>query len=322
MVRKPSPVAWRVAQKYRAGISILIRECFSGCCASRQTDEAPVAARAHSSSSRHNITAPSTQRSPSTSPRASHISHGNHALPSSSSPPPVQAIERPNTPLKPIQPFQRSRLPNTLAAAAATTKPSSRVKPLTDPTALKWTRARLEKERQDWWDTQVTGSPEIWGAIRLAAQHLQAGELQEAQTMLDVTGCTCPTGLVWRGVFDATGVQYKVPEWVVVEPEGIVEEDEAEEGAGVEVEEEDESDEEVDVRVRMSHDSKDVIVRVHKKESVARVVEKVKDAAKLDPFVRIRLAYGGRVYHEHESLESHPHWNFDNQFVVSSFVFL
>lgn len=99
--------------------------------------------------------------------------------------------------------------------------------------------------------------------------------------MLDVTGCTCPTGLVWRGVFDATGVQYKVPEWVVVEPEGIVEEDEAEEGAGVEVEEEDESDEEVDVRVRMSHDSKDVIVRVHKKESVARVVEKVKDAAKV-----------------------------------------
>ncbi|XP_014555359.1 hypothetical protein COCVIDRAFT_27697 [Bipolaris victoriae FI3] len=261
---------------------------------------------------------------PSTSPRASHISHGNHALPSSSSsPPPVQAIERPNIPLKPIQPFQRSRLPNTLAAAAATTKPSSRVKPLTDPTALKWTRARLEKERQDWWDTQVTGSPEIWGAIRLAAQHLQAGELQEAQTMLDVTGCTCPSGLVWRGVFDATGVQYKVPEWVVVEPEGVVEEDDdEEEGVGAEVEEEEGGDEEVNVRVRMSHDSKDVTVRVHRKESVAKIIEKIKDEAKLDPFARIRLAYGGRVYHEHESLEAHPHWNFDNQFVISGFVFL
>lgn len=238
----------------------------------------------------------------------------------------MQAIERPNTPLKPIQPFQRSRLPNTLAAAAAaaTTKPSSRVKPLTDPTALKWTRARLEKERQDWWDTQVTGSPEIWGAIRLAAQHLQAGELQEAQTMLDVTGCTCPTGLAWRGVFDATGVQYKVPEWVVVEPEGVVEEDEDEEGVGAEVEEEeeDEGDEEVDVRVRTSHDSKDVTIRVHRKESVAKVIEKIKDEAKLGPFARIRLAYGGRVYHEHESLEAHPHWNFDNQFVISGFVFL
>lgn len=101
--------------------------------------------------------------------------------------------------------------------------------------------------------------------------------------MLDVTGCTCPTGLVWRGVFDATGVQYKVPEWVVVEPEGVVEEDEDEEGVGAEVEEEeeDEGDEEVDVRVRTSHDSKDVTIRVHRKESVAKVIEKIKDEAKV-----------------------------------------
>lgn len=100
--------------------------------------------------------------------------------------------------------------------------------------------------------------------------------------MLDVTGCTCPSGLVWRGVFDATGVQYKVPEWVVVEPEGVVEEDDdEEEGVGAEVEEEEGGDEEVNVRVRMSHDSKDVTVRVHRKESVAKVIEKIKDEAKV-----------------------------------------
>lgn len=256
--------------------------------------------RVHSSSSR-NITAPSTQPSSIASPRASHVSQANQAPPSSSSRTRPEPIERPNAPLKPIQPAQRSRLPNTLAAIKTAASPtissssSSRVKPLTDPTSLTWTRARLEKERRDWWDTQVTGSPEIWGAIRLATQHLQAGEVQEAQTMLDVTGCTCPTGLVWRGVFDATGVQYKVPEWVVVEPEGIIEEDEVDQqqqqgsGSGeVAKGKPDEADDEAkddtpnelfDVRVRTSHDSRDVVIQVRRKDAVARVVDRVKAKA-------------------------------------------
>jgi hypothetical protein len=106
------------------------------------------------------------------------------------------------------------------------------VRPLTDSTSLTWTRGRLEQERTDWWDTQVTGSAEIWGAIRIAAQHLQANEVAEAQTMLDAAGCTCPSGALWKGVYDPTGVLYKVPEWLVVEPEGLADEDEDEEVGG------------------------------------------------------------------------------------------
>jgi hypothetical protein len=115
--------------------------------------------------------------------------------------------------------------------------------------------------------------------------------------MLDANDCTCPTGLLWRGVYDATGVQYKVPEWVVVEPEGL-----AEEGAlddkdmtghvsastvheAVDDQPEDDSNGLIRVRVRTSHDQKDVLVVMRMKDSVATIIEKLKKQA------NVRLAY-------------------------------
>ncbi|CAN9396376.1 unnamed protein product [Alternaria alternata] len=200
-------------------------------------------------------------------------------------------------------------LPNTLASI--TTKTSSRVKPLTDSTNLTWTRSRLEKERGDWWDTQVTGSEQIWRAVRLVAHYLQAGELQEAQTMLDANDCTCPTGLLWRGVYDPTGVQYKIPEWVVVEPEGLAEEDDmddkdvAGDARSSAIQEslddpvDDDSNGLIRVRIRTSHDQKDVPVVIRMRDTVAIIIEKLKQQAKLDSTVKVRLAYGGRVSPRH-----------------------
>jgi hypothetical protein len=163
---------------------------------------------------------------------------------------------------------------------------------LGDSTNITWTRSWLEKERGDWWDTQVTGSQEIWAAIRLAAEHLQKGELAEAQTMLDATDCTCPTGLLWNGVYDPPGNQYKVPEWVVVEPEGLAEEevllDEGVAGLGGASaknegmqEEDDTANEPVKVRVRMSHNQRDVLLDIGKRDSVATIVGKLKWQAKV-----------------------------------------
>ncbi|KAJ4367481.1 hypothetical protein N0V83_007064 [Neocucurbitaria cava] len=253
-----------------------------GCCGSRPSDDSTPAVRAHSSS--HNITAPSTRPSSIPSLRGSQASQSN--VQASQSRP--DGDDRPNTPLKPIHAAQRSRLPNTLAS------PSARhVKPLTDSTNVTWTRSRLEKERQDWWDTQVTGSQEIWGAIRLAAQYLQLGELQEAQTMLDVTGCTCPTGLMWRGVYDPTGIQYKVPEWVVVEPDGLAEEDEAPGEAatnpagayapvdGAQESDQGDEDDSVLVRARASHNQRDIMISVRRKQPVASIIERLKKQAEV-----------------------------------------
>ncbi|KAI1520581.1 UBD domain containing protein [Pyrenophora tritici-repentis] len=294
-----------------------------GCCFSTpsgEDDTAPVIRAQHSSS--RNITAPSTRRNSIPSPRTSHASQAAAAAGGGGGGGSI-LDNRPNTPLKPIPSTQRSRLPNTLAPTATTSK---RVKPLTQPTTPVWTRSRLDKERGDWWDTQVTGSQEIWGAIRLAAQYLQKGELQQAQTLLDVTGCTCPTGVLWRGVYDVTGVQYKVPEWVVVEPEGVGEDiggdgDSGVAGAGGEEEDEEGAGgEEVSVRVRTSHDQKDVSLAIRKRDLVGTIVDRLKKEAKLDSSFKVRLVYSGRVYHDYETLDAVPRWNFDQDFVLTALV--
>jgi hypothetical protein len=178
--------------------------------------------------------------------------------------------------------FHKSRLPNTLAS------PTGRVKPLTDSTNLTWTRSRLEKERNDWWDTQVTGSQEVWGAIRLAAQSLQVGKLKDAQQWLETMECTCPSGVLWKGVYDSTGVMYKVPEWLIVEPEGLVAEEEPNDGApgasgadGAQEFDDEEDDEPVLVRTRVSRTGRDVTLKIRRKETVWSIVEKLKKEAEV-----------------------------------------
>jgi hypothetical protein len=168
------------------------------------------------------------------------------------------------------------------------------VKPLTDSTNLTWTRSRLEKERNDWWDTQVTGSQEVWGAIRLAAQSLQAGKLRDAQQWLETMECTCPTGCLWKGVYDSTGVMYKLPEWLIVEPEGLVAEESSSDAVGgpastatgtdaAQEVEDDEDDEPVLVRARISRNGRDVVLKLRRKEPVASIVEKLKQQAEVRP---------------------------------------
>lgn len=186
--------------------------------------------------------------------------------------------------------FQRAKLPGALASPNNASR--GRVTPLSDSTNLTWTPSRLDKERNDWWDTQVTGSQEVWGAIRLASQSLQAGKLREAQQWLEAMECTCPTGCLWKGVYDSTGVMYKVPEWLIVEPEGIVPE-----GTDAETEgdslvapgdtdaaheaDDDEDDEPVVVRARVSLNGRDVMLKLRRKEPVASIVDKIKAQAEV-----------------------------------------
>jgi hypothetical protein len=200
------------------------------------------------------------------------------------------AVDRPNTPLKAIPMFQRSKLPNALASSVTTNR--GRAKTLSDLTNLTWTRSRLEKERNDWWDTQVTGSQEVWGAIRLAAQSLQIGKLRDAQQWLETMECTCPTGCLWKGVYDSTGVMYKLPEWLIVEPEGLAAEESddnmASGPAGTAAADEeaqelddDEDDEPVLVRARISRTGRDVVLKLRRSEHVASIVEKLKQQAEV-----------------------------------------
>lgn len=154
---------------------------------------------------------------------------------------------------------------------------------------------------------------------------VRVGEVAEAQGVLDAAGCTCPTGEVWRGVFDERGEWYKVPEWVVVEPGGLVEEGESEGGSEGGSESESEEEEEVKgrregkgkgravegadggrankgpvvkIRARLSDRGTDVVVKVGKEERVGVLVRRVREVAGVSRFAPFILCGGFWGIHE------------------------
>jgi hypothetical protein len=121
-------------------------------------------------------------------------------------------------------------------------------------------------------------------------QSLQGGDVSAAQTLLDAMECTCPNGMIWKGVFDRRGEWYRVPEWIVLEPDGIVEgemEVGSSKGKGkeamveVEGDAEEELGEMVKVRCRLSSDGRDIVVGIHKGEKVSGLVANLKAKAKV-----------------------------------------
>ncbi|ETS86851.1 hypothetical protein PFICI_00679 [Pestalotiopsis fici W106-1] len=111
-----------------------------------------------------------------------------------------------------------------------------------------WTRAQLDKERQDFFDTRVTGRPEVWQTVHAALRELweadlaintpgASGEtdvspddsvLSVAQGILRAVEITLPTGDLANGVYDSLGQYYALPEWIVRDPVNITVEDKAE----------------------------------------------------------------------------------------------
>lgn len=106
-----------------------------------------------------------------------------------------------------------------------------------------------------------------------------------AQSLLDASGCTCPTGQLWSRVYDDRGNEYKVPEWLVLEPSGIVEDGDVsiveDKIDGAAVLDTSEPDGKCVVRVRLSDASKDLRVSVRKRETIASIREKIKVQAKV-----------------------------------------
>lgn len=132
---------------------------------------------------------------------------------------------------------------------------------------------------------------------------LQQGEVAEAQGILDAVGITCPRGEIWGGLFDERGELLSVPDWVVIEPSGLVEEEEEEEGeksgddelAGEDVEklgltkgkgkavvsslDTESMGPVVRVRCRLSSSGKDYIVRIGKEERVGVLAGRLREYA-------------------------------------------
>ncbi|KAG9560674.1 hypothetical protein KCU71_g8850, partial [Aureobasidium melanogenum] len=213
---------------------------------------------------------------------------------------PTELLDRPNQPLR----------------AAPTVKHSPPQLALTP-----WTPSELARQREAFFETRVSGRPEMWAAMKQVSELLRSGDLSAAQTILDASGATCPTGkfCVERrrggqkkgGVYDDKGLLYEIPGWVVSDPEDLVAEPEIE-GKDINEESEDEIDAEkgvvceekigelVSVRARLSDRGTDVVVDMGTNQKVSVLVKKVQEKAGIEQ--KVKLAYMGKILEEHKPL--------------------
>ena len=189
-----------------------------------------------------------------------------------------------------------------------------------------WTRAQLARERADFFDTRVTGRPEIWQTLRAALEILwdadatvasraaaapaadddhesrepddDAGAdedtaLATAQSILKAAEITLPTGNLANGVYDALGTYYALPEWIVCDPVNVAEgsEEQADDERSRAVKEEGEDGEdpaaEEGVEDVLDEDEDEALRR---REEKGKAVADVRDLVKL----RARLSENSR----------------------------
>lgn len=84
-----------------------------------------------------------------------------------------------------------------------------------------WNRADLDRERREFFETRVTGRPEVWAALSTAITLMRGGDLTTAQSIVDAAGVTIPTGDLSEGCYDEQGVLYRLPQCIVSDPENM-----------------------------------------------------------------------------------------------------
>ncbi|CAN8101723.1 unnamed protein product [Discula destructiva] len=213
-----------------------------------------------------------------------------------------------------------------------------------------WTRSALDAERAAFFDTRVTGRPEVWQGLRAALEMLwerDGGDsaLATAQSILDAVEVTLPTGDLADGAYDALGNYYQLAECVVSDPVGI--EDVDDDGGAREGEElkgqvltgdEEENEEEQEARmrrdekgksvvdrrvlltvvVRMSDTGRDARIEVGKQEGVRSVIRRLKEETGHPRTCRIRLVHFGKILRENASLAAQ---GWEKGHVLSAFVY-
>ena len=85
-----------------------------------------------------------------------------------------------------------------------------------------WTRQELDKERQEFFDTRVTGHAEIWATLKIVVGLLADSDTTTAQSILDAAAITVPTGDLVNGVYDEAGNLYQMPAYILSDPQNLV----------------------------------------------------------------------------------------------------
>ncbi|KAL8863022.1 MAG: hypothetical protein Q9178_000395 [Gyalolechia marmorata] len=256
----------------------------------------------------HGRASPPSLRTSSHTPTLTYpSSHSRRHLP---------AHEHFNAPLRPHKPSASS---------------SSRHPPKT------WTPSELRKEREEFFETRVTGRAEIWGSLKLCCESLREGDVATAQGILDAVGVTVPTGDLVQGAYDEQGGLYALPGWVVGEPEAVVDEEGEERKESVVAQGPEEAKKEhkgkevaadgqggggegmMRVRARLSdRGGPDVVVLMRREDQVGILARRIVEQAKLPTKSRIKIAYLGKILKEGEPLQAQS-WREGH--VVNALVF-
>ena len=118
---------------------------------------------------------------------------------------------------------------------------------------------------------------------------LQEGDVGTAQALFDAQDLNCPDGHLWssRGVYDVTGQQYRVPEWLVIEPDGLVREEEIAEPEdttdGAADADDGQPDEEFTIRIRVGEFPHDFMLPVRRREPISSIRERLRMRAQVCP---------------------------------------
>lgn len=201
-----------------------------------------------------------------------------------------------------------------------------------------WTRSQLERERYEFFETRVTGRPEIWSGLKQALECLREGDVVDAQGILDALSVTLPTGRLEDGAYDEMGNLYRLPEPVISDPVNVVEDSadmdsqtvlgtndqdtlatklEAAEEAHVGASKEDNSSEKtkeakgkavvekdaLKVRCRLSdRGGPDVVVMLGRGQRVAALAQRIRDETEIPSQAHIRIAYLGKILDDRRTL--------------------
>lgn len=269
-----------------------------GCCSSRPRDEgqsSPYAASdAHGDSSSRAITSAATPVPEAPTPRADSI--------------------RPTT-----EQSHRQRI-------GLTEQFNQPIRPHVWTSKRNWTRHDLDREREAFFDTRVTGRQEIWGALKLVVGLLGEHDIQTAQGILDASVITVPTGDLVNGAYDEVGNYYQMPEHMISDPENLVPEEKIAAAEPVNHDGEDNDDdtdeeeaerrreekgkavlksgESFKVKARLSdRGGPDMVITLAKDQNVRVLARRIQDEAGIVGKGKIRIAYLGKILKEGETLQ-------------------
>ncbi|RPB03172.1 hypothetical protein L873DRAFT_1801301 [Choiromyces venosus 120613-1] len=185
------------------------------------------------------------------------------------------------------------------------------------------TAGQLRHQREEYFDTRVTGRMEIWNAIRMAVDVLD-DDLETAQQILNAAGVSIPTGNLRNGVFDELGNRYDLPEYCVSTPMNLLQtpdggDDIEEKGAPSDDEEaEFRRDEKGKVPIHLQENiysvaarlsdrgGPDILVRFAKNDHARVLAKRILENSGIPPDqFKVRIAYLGKILKDTETLHEH-----------------